>query len=845
MREMKIIMRSPQGTRHIPGYANEGNHRSALHNESISQALAKKWLRERLQERCDTPSGTAMMILDLTVLSFARIIELHIALSAQQKYDFAEEQTVCRALQEWLMVYVRDSGDQVSLLEIAVGVKRPRIDGEGDVDMVADDAQANDWVGVTWNPKEPVPAAVRAELAQRLECLLEVLAPLECGYRQSLLADRQEAMAIEHAAEMEQLMDMATFETKAIMFTGVPTGISIEKLGLAYQLIAHVNGLTPDLEQSFVSLNEGTWSREPMGKISQVYFALAEPSVFAHNAPKRTHGITPMVSEVKEYMRKPDMAEGKGNFLQQQTWFMQAVHNCRLDPANRYVDVAVVRGTRFGQGSLEASFAILSAILKDATREVVTLFPTKHPMLYEIRNRMHWLQAEQGSANQRMQGASEIFVQLAILAEDVDDQEYASQLRNSILGGDSTAELERQGFHFIACSSKLTPQFNNNYPAKFVDVHEGATSVINCVRRDLGVHDINSAFVRAGSEWRSIQRWMIHRIMSFDDATGAWTANPDSLTDSITITWFSQDEDEEQEAGFVSRDCLSLICETDKHGEPHGAHLPLVGIEPGLASKRAENNLIVRQLEVGRCRIMHPRGDMKKKKTGGGGLQIGGIPVKNFVPQGQVAAPNTPGSNTSTPMRIPSAIALNRTAENNRTRDSARNANPAAQRDSMRAWMTPVPRPQNASMLSRAQFPPLAVTRVATMYDSSGGGGRLITTQQQASTVATPANFSLEAINTLIQGERANTQALITAGTEAVRASVNEQIAALKLEATTAREETAKAMRDLQASQNAGIQAAVSAGIRVSMGEQSFFDRLANAILTQQTQPAAHQKDDV
>ena len=40
------------------------------------------------------PSGTAMMILDLTVLSFARIMELHIALRAQQKYDFAEEQTV-------------------------------------------------------------------------------------------------------------------------------------------------------------------------------------------------------------------------------------------------------------------------------------------------------------------------------------------------------------------------------------------------------------------------------------------------------------------------------------------------------------------------------------------------------------------------------------------------------------------------------------------------------------------------------------------------------------------------------------------------------------------------------
>jgi hypothetical protein len=41
-----------------------------------------------------------------------------------------------------------------------------------------------------------------------------------------------------------------------------------------------------------------------------------------------------MVCEVKKYMRKPDVAEGKGNFLQQQTWFMQAVYNCRLDPSN-------------------------------------------------------------------------------------------------------------------------------------------------------------------------------------------------------------------------------------------------------------------------------------------------------------------------------------------------------------------------------------------------------------------------------------------------------------------------------------------------------------------------------
>ena len=131
MREMKTIIRSPQGTRHTPGYANEGTHRSALHNESISQALAKQWVRERLQERCDTPASSAMMILDLTVLSFAKLMELHIALSAQQQYDFAEEQTVGRALQEWITVYVRDCGDQVSLLETAVGVKRPRVDGEG------------------------------------------------------------------------------------------------------------------------------------------------------------------------------------------------------------------------------------------------------------------------------------------------------------------------------------------------------------------------------------------------------------------------------------------------------------------------------------------------------------------------------------------------------------------------------------------------------------------------------------------------------------------------------------------------------------------------------------------
>jgi hypothetical protein len=67
-----------------------------------------------------------------------------------------------------------------------------------------------------------------------------------------------------------------------------------------------------------------------------------------------------------------------------------------------------------------------------------------------------------------------------------------------------------------------------------------------------------------------------------------------------------------------------MICETDKHGEPHGAHLPLVGTEPGLASKRAENNLIVRQLETGRLKVMHPREDMKKKKTGEAVFKLAG-----------------------------------------------------------------------------------------------------------------------------------------------------------------------------------------------------------------------------
>ena len=114
-------------------------------------------------------------------------------------------------------------------------------------------------------------------------------------------------------------------------------------------------------------------------------------------------------------------------------------------------------------------------------------------------------------------------------------------------------------------------------------------------------------------------------------------------------------------------------------------------------------------------------------------------------------------------MRIPSAIAANRAAENNRSRDAARSTTSTGQRDALRGWMTPVTRPQNAT-LSRVQFPPLPVTRVATVYESSGGGGRLIATQQTTNTVALPSNFSMEAINALIQGERANTQALITAG---------------------------------------------------------------------------------
>ena len=186
-----------------------------------------------------------------------------------------------------------------------------------------------------------------------------------------------------------------------------------------------------------------------------------------------------------------------------------------------------------------------------------------------------------------------------------------------------------------------------------------------------------------------------------------------------------------------------MICETDKHGKPHGAHLPLVGTEPGLASKRAENNLIVRQLETGHHRVTHPRGDMKKKKTGGGGVQIGGITVKNFAhPRSGRCPPNTPGSNTSTPMRILSSIAANRAAKNNRSRDVARSATSTGQRESLRGWMTPVTRPQNAT-LSRVQFPSLPVTRVTTVYESNGGGGRLIATQQTANTVALPSNFSM------------------------------------------------------------------------------------------------------
>ena len=189
-------------------------------------------------------------------------------------------------------------------------------------------------------------------------------------------------------------------------------------------------------------------------------------------------------------------------------------------------------------------------------------------------------------------------------------------------------------------------------------------------------------------------------------------------------------------------------------------------------------------------------------------------------------------------MRTPSSYTGARRAELQVVKDPLRNTHngPAHQRESLNAWLSPA-RPQNASMPPRGHYPPLPVMKVATLYDSSGGGARLIATQQNTSVVGSTSSFSMEAIHAAIQGERENTQQMVTASANAVRAAVNEQIAALTQEAARAREETAKAVRDLQASQQASIAAAVTAGIQASMNQPSFFDRLASAIVHQRADP--------
>ena len=97
-----------------------------------------------------------------------------------------------------------------------------------------------------------------------------------------------------------------------------------------------------DAEQTFLSINDGTWSRYPNKNITNTYVTLEEAIRFSHNAPRRLQGLQPMVTEVFDQPRVPDELERKGKYKCTQKWFMQGVYPCRLDATSRYIEVALV-----------------------------------------------------------------------------------------------------------------------------------------------------------------------------------------------------------------------------------------------------------------------------------------------------------------------------------------------------------------------------------------------------------------------------------------------------------------------------------------------------------------------
>ena len=586
-------------------------------------------------------------------------------------------------------------------------------------------------------------------------------------------------------------------------------------------------------------------SRYPNGNLTNIYIKLSEPIKFVHNGQRRIHGLSPWVFEVFDIERIPGPHERKGQFKGRQTWYAQAVEMCRLEPRSRYIEIALVRGLRISGGSLEDTFAALTAHVKEATQEVADLFPNKYPVMCEIRNKMNWYSPAAHIVDQRMSGASEVYVQLSILDQG-DDLEYASQLKLALLKGDSFHLANRQGVNLLFCASSVTRQFTSNYPAHFVDVHAGAISVITCVKSSIDVAGVHQALIYAGVEWRKILRVAFHRQQPFIQETGARIpmiledGRIDHVLSDICIIYWHETGQLIQEPGEIPEDALQMICEVNAHGDPHGSHSTYSLLEPGLELKRSENNVMVK-IEHGKgSKPFFPKSAaLLKKNLPSGDTQIGGLTLKKYAAHTDSTPPNTPGSNTSTPLRTPSAYTGNRS-------NAASGGGGGPTQAAMAGWHSPPPprgggakeifSEKRSTTVTHIQsepkssmvFPPLNSTRIATVYDEKGRS-QVIATRQTASAVAAPGTFSMDALHKIIQGEREHTQSLVAASTQPLLA----QIAALTAQTAQAKEETARTLRDFQLAQDRNTTTAIQSGF-AQMLNSPLFQSLATLMNQQQ-----------
>ena len=857
MREAISTLKSPQGRSGAPEYRNEATHRGLVNKEGDAQLTATKWIMENPGEH--TAPETATLLLRASTLSLVQIMQVYVAIKAQTKVDFELEQLAFQEIEKWLRQNIMDGGDKIGLLDFdALGGKRERRGNDGGQEegeiVVMEAEETNKWIGVTWAQDEEAPEEAKQKLAARLDSLLEEILPIEVEYRRQIMEQRGVAIWRTSLGLFAEKVNMETLDTCAVLITGIPTGISSENLGNALHLITHVNGLPMNAEQTFVSINEGTWSRYPNKNLTNTYVTLEEVIRFSHNSPRRTNGEQPMVCEVKDLLRFPEDLERKGKNKGAQTWYAQGVYQCRLDNGTRYTEVALVRGLRFSGGALEDSFAILMSHINEATEQVRALFPKNHPMLCEIRQRMNWFIPPESGPDQRLSGAPEIYVQLSVLNEG-DEVEYSNQLRHALLRGESAKQALRQGVNFMFCANSLTRQFTSPYPPSFVEAHVGALSVISCVKSTIHVVDVLKAMVQTGVKWQTIVRVAFFRQLPFVQETGARVPLiledgriDHQLSDICLIYWVPSDG--MQQTGHIPDETLEIICEVNAHGDPHGSHSEYPVLEPGLEHKRAENNVMWR-IESGKgLTPLYGRANaVTKKKLPGGATQVGGLTLRKYVSHESTAPPNTPGSKTSTPVRTPSVYSGNKSEGS----PSAGGGGLSAAARPMANWLSPPPRVAGAKEsnseghalrapppLNQTTFPPLNSTRVATMYDDHGRA-QLISTKQLPSSVAAPGAFSFEALKTLIQGEREITQTLVRESTAPLLA----QIAILTAEAKQAKEESARTLRDFQTVQERNVSAAFASGFQ-NMLNPSFFSNLASAINAQQQQTAtpAPQKDE-